>query len=167
MRVQVSPRAQNYSKRLDFNGKENYLFNSKRYFKLMRTAILLFFIVSLCVLATAEVIKLTSLQAQSDGSVITLGWNTEDETGVTRFIIERRVGTSGPFVQIAAVDPKGPSVYDYTDKTAFRSTATLYQYQIRIKFANGTSDQEIGPISVSHSVNSVKRTWGSIKAMFR
>ena len=118
-------------------------------------------------LATSQVINLNSLQGYSDGSVITLRWNTDNETNVTKFVIDRRVGTSGAFIQIGMLNPKGASLYIYEDKTAFRSTATLYQYQIHIKFADGSPDQELGPISVSHSVNSVKRTWGSIKAMFR
>lgn len=127
-------------------------------------SILIFFV---CIAAQSQAIDLTSIQASSDGSVITLRWNTKDEINISKYVVERRVGTNGQFIQIANIEPKGPSWYEYVDKTAFRSTATLYQYQIRIKFTNGITDQEIGPVSVSHSVNSVKRTWGSIKAMFR
>jgi hypothetical protein len=132
--------------------------------KALTLSILILFV---CIAAQSQAIDLTSIQASSDGSVITLRWNTKDETTVSKYVIERRVGTNGQFIQIAKIEPKGPSWYDYVDKTAFRSTATLYQYQIRVKFTNGITDQEIGPVSVSHSVNSVKRTWGSIKAMFR
>jgi hypothetical protein len=118
-------------------------------------------------IASTQVVKLSTLQAYSDGSVITLRWNTEDESNVTNFVIERRVSTSGAFIELTSLNPKGSSLYEFVDKTAFRSTATLYQYQIKVRFSNGNSEQIIGPISVSHSVNSVKRTWGSIKAMFR
>jgi hypothetical protein len=134
----------------------------------MKKPVTLLLIILFCsILASSQVIRLTSIQPYSDGSVITLRWNTEDETNVSKFIIERRVGISGQFIQVSTLDPKGPSGYEFIDKTAFRTTATLYQYQIRIKFVNGLPDQEIGPVSVSHSANSVKRTWGSIKAMFR
>lgn len=132
--------------------------------KALTLSIFLFFI---CIAAQSQAIDLTTFQASSDGSVITLRWNSKDETNVSMYVVERRVGTNGQFIQIANMEPKGPSWYEYVDKTAFRSTATLYQYLIRIKFTNGITDQEIGPVSVSHSVNSVKRTWGSIKAMFR
>jgi hypothetical protein len=132
-----------------------------------RTIILFILILFTCITAQTQAIDLASILASSDGSVITLHWNTKDETNVSKYVVERRVGTNGQFIQIANLDPKGQSSYDYIDKTAFRSTATLYQYLIRIKFTNGNPDQEIGPVSVSHSVNSVKRTWGSIKAMFR
>jgi hypothetical protein len=136
----------------------------------MKNLIIILFVTIVCATASfAQVIKLSPPpRAYSDGSNIILQWNTEDETNVTRFIIERRAGTSGPFIQVRSIEPKGPSMYEFVDNTAFRSTATLYQYQIRIKFANGIPDKELEqPVSVSHSVNSVKRTWGSIKAMFR
>ncbi len=131
--------------------------------------ILVTFIITLLIALTssAQVIKTSSINAYSDGTNIILRWNTEDESNVEKFFIERRAGTSGSFIRIASVNPKGSSLYEYIDQTAFKSSATIYQYQIRIKFSNGSADQEVGPITVSHSVNSVKRTWGSIKAMFR
>ncbi|MDI6779527.1 MAG: hypothetical protein QME25_04950, partial [Bacteroidota bacterium] len=115
----------------------------------------------------SQVIETTSINAYSDGTNIILRWNTYDETNVDKFFIERRAGTSGTFIKIATINPKGPSFYEYIDQTAFKSTASIYQYQIKIKFTSGIADQDVGPITVSHSVNSVKRTWGSIKAMFR
>lgn len=124
------------------------------------------FVTIVCATASfAQVIK--SLQAYSDGSNIILRWNTEDETNVKEFIIERRAGTIGTFNRIANLNPKGASLYEYIDQTAFKSTASIYQYKIKIKFTSEIADQDVGPVTVSHSVNSVKRTWGSIKAMFR
>ncbi|RCK72211.1 MAG: hypothetical protein IGBAC_0557 [Ignavibacteriae bacterium] len=114
-----------------------------------------------------QIIKPSSLQAFSDGSVITIKFNTESELNVEKFYIERRQGTDGAFIRIASLNPKGPSLYEYIDQTAFKSSANIYQYQIRVTFSNGNVDEVVGPITVSHSVNSVKRTWGSIKAMFR
>jgi hypothetical protein len=134
----------------------------------MKRLIIVLLLMSCCyTVASTQVVKLSTLQAFSDGSVITLRWNTEDESNVTNFVIERRVSTSGAFIELTLLNPKGSSLYEFVDKTAFRSTATLYQYQIKVKFSNGNPEQVVGPISVSHSVNSVKRTWGSIKAMFR
>lgn len=115
----------------------------------------------------SQVIKPSSLQAYSDGSVITIKFNTENEQNVDKFYIERRQGTEGAFVRIATLNPKGPSLYEYIDQSAFKITANIYQYQIRVTFTNGMADELVGPVTVSHSVNSVKRTWGSIKAMFR
>lgn len=115
----------------------------------------------------SQVIKPSSLQAYSDGSVITIRFSTDNEQNVDKFYIERRQGTEGAFIRIATLNPKGPSLYEFVDNSAFKITANIYQYQIKITFTNGSADELVGPVTVSHSVNSVKRTWGSIKAMFR
>jgi len=120
--------------------------------------------------ASAEVIKSGSIQAFSDGVNITIRWSTENETNVTAFEILRSTSYTGGFVPIATVDPKGPSFYEFVDKSAFRRTTTVYYYRIKVKFTNGESyfpALNEPPVSVNHSVSGVRRTWGSIKAMFR
>ena len=118
-------------------------------------------------IAMAEVIRNGSLQANSDGINVTLHWITDDESDVLRFDIERRSGTDGAFIAIATVDPKGPSSYEYIDNSAFRKTSTIYQYRVKISFTN-TSNVTYSPIlTVTHTVSGYRRTWGSIKSMFR
>jgi len=117
--------------------------------------------------AFSDIIRDGTLQARSDGSSITLNWVTDDETGVVRFEIERRVGTSGAFGYIASVSPKGPSLYEFVDPSTYRISSTLYQYQIKIVFSEGRTPVYVGPVTVNHTVSGVRRTWGSIKAMFR
>ena len=114
----------------------------------------------------ADYIRSGTLQGRSDGSTVTLSWVTDDETNIVRFEIERRVGTSGDFGYIASVSPKGPSLYEFVDHSAFKVMSTLYQYRIKIVFTDNSAAY-VGPVTVSHSVSGVKRTWGSIKAMFR
>jgi len=64
------------------------------------------------------------------------------------------------------VAPKGNnSFYEFVDQTAFKTTASVYQYRIRIVAQDGTTYSKV--MVVSHNVSSVKRTWGSLKAMFR
>jgi hypothetical protein len=115
----------------------------------------------------AEVIKPTSLQASSDGVNITVRWITEDETSVARFDIERSTDNDAAYTTIATLDPKGPSLYEYVDRSVFRKTATIYHYRIKISFTNGAAPVYTIDLPVSHTVSGVRRTWGSIKAMFR
>ena len=118
-------------------------------------------------IALAEVIRNGSLQASSDGINVTLHWITDDEANVARFDVERRSGTDGAFIAIATIDPKGPSSYEYIDNSAFRKTSTIYQYRVKISFTN-TGNVVYSPIlTVTHTVSGVRRTWGSIKSMFR
>lgn len=116
----------------------------------------------------AGAIKEGSLNASSDGTSITLRWVSEDENGVLKFVIERKAGISGSFMLLAELTPRGNnSSYQYVDETAFRIVSeSIYKYQIKIVFTNG-STAYYGPITVSHKTSDVRRTWGSIKAMFR
>lgn len=124
-------------------------------------------ILTLGAVALSEVIKSSSLQASSDGVNITIRWVTEDETNVARFDIERRTDDEAGYTAVASLDPKGPSLYEYVDRSVFRKTATIYHYRIKISFTNGSAPIYTTDLSVSHIVSGVRRTWGSIKAMFR
>ena len=118
-------------------------------------------------LASADVIKQGSFQATSDGSNIVLHWFSVDETNVARFEVERRQGVQGEFLNIGTMDVKGPSLYEFVDYSAFQKVTAIFQYRIKIVFTNGSNPLYVGPVTVSHMVSGVRKTWGSIKAMFR
>lgn len=121
----------------------------------------------LTVTASAEIIRPGSFTGRSDGSNVVLTWITDEEPNVARFEIERRTGTIGEFLYIGNVQPKGPSEYEFIDYSSLTPTSILYQYRIKIVFTNGATPQIVGPITVTHSVSGVRKTWGSIKALFR
>jgi len=133
----------------------------------MKLLLIVLLLCLICAPALADIIRDGTFQARSDDSNIILNWVTDDETSVARFEIERRLGTSGAFSYIATVYPKGPSLYEFVDHSAYKISSTLYQYQIKIVFSDGRSPVYVGPVSVNHTVSGVRRTWGSIKAMFR
>jgi hypothetical protein len=114
----------------------------------------------------AEIIKTGSLQASSDGIAVTVRWVSDDETNVAAYEIQRSV-PNGTFQPIATITPKGPSLYEFVDHSAFMKATTLYQYRIQIISIRGDNPSPSTPVSVSHSVSGVRRTWGSIKSMFR
>lgn len=119
-------------------------------------------------LAYGGVIREGSLSARSDGANIIIRWLSEDETGVSKYVLERKAGANGVFTQLAEITPRGNNeTYQFVDETAFRLTESLYQYRLKVVFSNGSSPIYYGPISVTHRTSDVRRTWGSIKAMFR
>jgi hypothetical protein len=106
--------------------------------------------------------------AQSNGSDVVIRWTTVDESGVQKFEVLRRSGWSGDFLVIGTVDQLqgNNSTYEFIDKSAFKASGGLYQYKVRIvNGQNPAPETEI--VSVSHVSSAAKRTWGSIKAMFR
>lgn len=105
-------------------------------------------------------------QGRSEGEDIRLEWKTREEVNLQHFKVERKTPQSS-FVDIATIQPKGSnSYYNYLDQSAYKSDNMLFVYRLRIVDTNG-QDAYSNEVSVSHSVSGVKRTWGSIKAMFR
>jgi len=130
----------------------------------MKKALFVWLFLGLVLAVAGTVVEYFTAQSQSDNVVIR--WKTTDETGVQKFIIERSTNQSGEFLKLAEIAPKGNnSIYEYVDASAFKQTDNIYFYRLRVVTNNGSF--YVGPITVFHRVSSVKRTWGSIKAMFR
>ena len=129
------------------------------------------YLLSLLIVSSAAVagaiIKDGTLQAHSDGNNVTIQWGTEEEVSIREFDVYRQAGSDGGFVLIGTVMPKGSdSYYEFVDQSAFKTITSVYQYRITILFHDGNHmDSKI--VTVSHNVSGVKRTWGSLKAMFR
>ncbi len=112
---------------------------------------------------------LDNFSASSVGSQIRLDWKTSTETNVRSFTIERRT-INGSFVQISDILAKGSnSVYSFTDDNVYKTTSgssNVYVYRLKI-VDNDNNTSYSKELAVSHSLSEIKRTWGSIKAMFR
>ena len=105
-------------------------------------------------------------QGKSEGEDIRLEWKTREEVNLQHFKIERKTPQSS-YVDIATIEPKGNnSYYTYLDQSAYKVDNMLFIYRLKIVDTNSQVSYS-NEVSVSHSVSGVKRTWGSIKAMFR
>lgn len=103
---------------------------------------------------------------RSEGEDVRLEWKTGEEVNLQNFKIERKTLQSS-FVEIATIQPKGSnSYYFYLDQSAYKSTDMIFIYRLKIVDTNGQTSFS-NEVTVSHNVSGVKRTWGSIKAMFR
>ncbi len=137
----------------------------------MRNLRRLILLVAIAVLGVGSVLAIVIKErptARSNGSDVEIKWMTIDESGVQKFEVLRRSGWSGEFLVIGTIDQLrgNNSTYEFIDKSAFKATGGLYQYKVRI--VNGqTPAPETETVSVSHVSSAAKRTWGSIKAMFR
>jgi hypothetical protein len=125
-------------------------------------------LLTLCYQSHAGAVRDGSLNGYSNNSVIIIHWQSDDETGVRKVEIERQIGVDGAFVTLHEIPLKGSNQsYEYIDDSAFRIAGNLYNYRIKVTYTSQIQPVFYGPISVVHIVNSVRRTWGSIKAMFR
>ncbi len=136
-----------------------------------------------CVLAVSVVWAadnlLLSFTANAGANSITLEWRTSDESGLTRFEVER-ANKNSSYLKIADEQAKGySSTYKFIDSDILMKPAgnpdkfqdapqskNNYSYRLKAVYSNGSvsySDE----VEVSRTINSVRRTWGMIKEMFR
>jgi hypothetical protein len=104
--------------------------------------------------------------ARSEGENVKLEWKTGEETNLRNFVIQRR-NPNTSFIDIAAIEPKGSnSFYNYIDESAYKATDLIFIYRLKI-VDNNMQLSYSAEVSVTPNLSGVKRTWGSIKAMFR
>ena len=106
-------------------------------------------------------------QAHSEGDNIRLEWRTGDESGLDKFIIQRRTPQSS-YIEIATVPKNSDNnhQYSYLDQSAYKAQDLVFVYQLIFVDKDGSTSKS-NEVTVSSNVSGVKRTWGSIKAMFR
>jgi len=127
-------------------------------------------LLSAVAVSIAGVINERPSASYRDGKIV-VRWNTADETGVRKFDVmraQRKEGTQDVFIVVMSVAAVGqPSEYTYTDESVFKVNSGLFVYKVRVWFENGSfSDSEVSYPAAALS-SAAKRTWGSIKAMFR
>jgi hypothetical protein len=113
-----------------------------------------------------------SVDPNTGGGGIKISWTSESESGFDHYEIYRRAGYSGSFICVRdnisrLGDYRNYTIIDYSD--LFKTEGTLFQYKVRVVYVNGSIWENPSPISTSYnsSTSVGKRTWGSIKAMFR
>jgi opacity protein-like surface antigen len=112
------------------------------------------------------------LRARSTGAAVVIEWRSTSEADITRYEIER-AGDDGIFRYVATLDVKGSNqTYDFTDNEAFgkpdgsKVAANYFTYRLKLVHADKSVTYS-NTAGVTHSVSSIKRTWGMIKQMFR
>ncbi len=109
---------------------------------------------------------LNYFHVRSEGDNIRLEWQTLEESNLQNFVIERKTPQS-TFIEVGSVSPKGNnSVYTFVDQNTYKTNDVIFIYRLKLVDSNGQTSYSY-ETTVSHSISSVKRTWGSIKAMFR
>lgn len=128
------------------------------------TYFILFIILS--ALITYAGVDLLKFSARSENGNVVVSWQTVTESNLNHFVVERKT-VNGSFMELGNVSPRSDKNYEYVDQSAFKTSDQLYVYRLKIVDNSGavSYSQEV---RVTHSnISSVKRTWGSIKALFR
>ena len=140
----------------------------------MKRISLLIIVVFVCAFSIAMAgVIVQSMRLATENGFITLEWTTSQEENLEGFLIERRVNFSGqylPILENKMLAQGAGTTYRYQDASALKTNASRYQYRLVIVGTDGsqiTRDFSGSAAPENGSLSGVKRTWGSIKAMFR
>jgi hypothetical protein len=113
-------------------------------------------------------VSLEFFRGWNDGEYIKLEWKIEpgEEIKIKQFEVWRAT-TQTPYAKIETILPEdGKDFYTYVDKNAYKPIDMVFKYKIIFVEKNGQTSESHEYI-VGSNPSGVKRTWGSIKAMFR
>ena len=109
---------------------------------------------------------LNYFEVKSQGDNVQVEWQTGTESNINHYSIQRRTPQTS-FVEIATIQPKGSnSLYTYVDQSIYKTNDVIFIYQLKIVDSDMQATYSIER-SASPNISGIKRTWGSIKAMFR
>lgn len=133
------------------------------------TVILLIIIVCIATIYASVTIN---LQVQAQGDNANLTWTVQGIplSSQQEFIVLRGTPqTDYSEIGSPIIASSNTFSYQYTDKAAYKTSDVIYSYKIQLVDVNnpGYVYGSSTPQSIYLNISGVKKTWGSIKAMFR
>jgi hypothetical protein len=113
---------------------------------------------------------INNFHARLENSMIILEWNTESEMNVSHFEIQRSTDKIN-WMKIGTVKSNTSTsnirqYYQFSENAIFKISTSSLNY--RLVVVDNQNNREIYSVVASVSGSSgIKRTWGSLKAMFR
>lgn len=107
------------------------------------------------------------VEKQVDDLVIT--WQAKAEDGLKEYVLERRTPfTNGEFKEVKQrFQPHGiGKPYRFRDDQLYKSLDNEVDYRLYAVYQNNER-QRLAEQKINYTSTSVRRTWGSIKAMFQ
>lgn len=141
-------------------------------------SLLLFLFISIFAVAASQndvVVRLLNAQVpRQQANEINVEWLVEREARVKGYHIRRKMSHENDFSPLAQVRtdagrPEGNLVrYQYLDRNVFKPSESTEPiiYALHVEFNDGEL-RLIGQAEVNYTSTAIRRTWGSIKAMFQ
>lgn len=114
-------------------------------------------------------VRLSFFNVENDaGQNFIISWQMEEESDVREYEIHRRsIRSNGDFVKLQTIPAHGPNkTYTFKDDQVYKSASEQVDYRLEAVFNNGLR-QILVSKSVNYTPTAIRRTWGSIKAMFQ
>ncbi|MDA1028301.1 MAG: hypothetical protein O3B41_04510 [Bacteroidetes bacterium] len=113
-------------------------------------------------------VRIVSFSLQAEGRDFVISWQSEIEEDVRQFEIMRRTPFSNEqFVRVFEAPAHGVNkLYGFRDSQVFKSGSDKVDYQLEAVYSNGVREI-VKTQSMNYTTTAVRRTWGSLKAMFQ
>lgn len=113
-------------------------------------------------------VRLSFFKVDRENNDMIVTWESTAEVDVARYELQRRTRfTNNQYVLVTAASPHGTNkLYRIMDDQVYKSSSEQVDYRLEAVFGNGIRE-ELATQSVSYTPTTVRRTWGSIKAMFQ
>ncbi|MCK5147123.1 hypothetical protein KAR48_10235 [bacterium] len=113
--------------------------------------------------------RITAFEASKENNTITLNWTIEQESGLIKFNIHRKIGQSN-WVTIGSVPSKNLTEtsidYSFKDSNIWKTQNSACYYRLEMELQGGIKKMHTIIASAS-GMSGIRHTWGSLKAMFR
>lgn len=135
-----------------------------------RFALLLFCLCApLFAMAQSGSVQLSGREVVREGNATVLNWTVSSERNVSAYEIRRRAPfTNGEFTVLGVMPAHGANrAYQYRDNTLFSNdNANQVDYLVVAIFTDG-GRFDLFQVPVNYASTGLRRTWGSLKAMFQ
>lgn len=113
-------------------------------------------------------VRLKEYSLERQGNDIVLRWEAEVEVDVDLYVVQRSTSASrGLFVDVRKISAQGAGrPYEFHDDQLYKDNSEMVSYRIVAVFKDGAS-YVFADKSIDYTSTAVRRTWGSIKAMFQ
>lgn len=112
--------------------------------------------------------NLQFFRVDRDNNDIVVTWESTAEEGVDYYELQRKAGfTNNEYVDVDKVAPHGTGkLYRYMDNRVYKMPSEQVEYRLEVVYENYVRE-ELASKSIDYTPTTVRRTWGSIKAMFQ
>ena len=112
-------------------------------------------------------VRLSYFKADPQDNNFALAWKAELEENVHLYELHRKTSYTGSFVKVHTMPGHGVGKeYKYLDTQVYKSTSEEVDYRLDVVYTNGLR-QQLAEKRLNYTPTAVRRTWGSIKAMFQ
>ena len=113
-------------------------------------------------------VRLSFFKVQPEGRDFVISWQVDVEEQVREYALARKTHNSNDqFVRIFTIPAHGTGkAYTFRDRQVYKSGSEKLDYRLEVVYTNGVREV-ITSQSVNYTSTAVRRTWGSLKAMFQ